>query len=149
MLNWPYIADSHCGSAQNRYTSLPMGFCLSDLDDDANVLFVNFWNWRPTVELIGSFELIEPERLELLQTQASFVQISRSEADEIFQRLTKEVLPSLPPEARIKLDGSTTSEVDDGTFHKGEGEDKNYGASRSWLEKFAEFCASCNGFSVS
>jgi len=41
-----------------------MGFTLCPTDETVESLDVNFWNWRPTAELIGSFGLIDDERLE-------------------------------------------------------------------------------------
>jgi hypothetical protein len=55
----------------------------------------------------------------------------------------------LPQAARILLDGSVTTAPDDATFYKSpEDSHKNYSATRPWLEKFASFCETCNGFEV-
>ena len=124
-----------------------MGFDITDLVDDNKILFVNFWNWRPTVEIIRAANLLDDERLEGLHQQISATRISRDEARAIARYLHKVVLPTLHPESRVRLDGTVTTEPDDGTFYRNpEDVSRNYSATRNWLENFANFCATCDGF---
>ena len=125
-----------------------MGFSVTDLTDEQNFLFVNFWNWHPTVELIRSFGVIDDERLELMQIQCVGAQISRHEARHIGERIQKGILSHLSDEGRVKLDLSVTTEPDDGTMYYGDDAERNYGANRTWLRKFAHFCLTCSGFEV-
>ena len=124
-----------------------MGFDVTDLADESQVLFVNFWNWRPTVEIIRVANLLNAERLEGLHQQMSATRVSRDEARSIARYLRERVLPNLTPESRVMLDGTIITEPDDGTFYRNpEDLDRNYSATRPWLESFADFCASCGGF---
>ena len=124
-----------------------MGFSLTDLADSERIVFVNFWNWRPTVEIIRAAGLLDTNRLEGLHQQISATRVSTDEARAIARHLRETVLPSLPSDARVLLDGSSTTDPDDGTFYRDPSEaDRNYSATRSWLETFAVFCESCSGF---
>ena len=126
-----------------------MGFDITDLADSRRIVFVNFWNWRPTVELIRAAGLLDAPRLEGLQQQCSATHISTNEARAIARHLREAVLPTLAPESRVLLDGTSTAESDDFAFHNDPGEsDRNYSATRSWLETFATFCESCSGFEL-
>ncbi len=125
-----------------------MGFHLVDLGNDEHYVAVNFWNWRPTLELIRSFNIIDDGRLELMGTQCVGAEVTKLEATAIAHRLETDVLPSLPDDGRVLLDSSVTTEPDDGTFYHDDEVEKNYSASRKWLLKFAEFCQLSDGFSV-
>lgn len=47
------------------------------------------------------------------------------------------------------LHGTSTTELDDGTFYREASEShRNYSATRSWLEEFAAFCETCQGFEI-
>ena len=125
-----------------------MGFIVIDSADDTKQLFVNFWNWRPTVELIRSFGIVDSERIHLLGTQCVGAAVSEDEARQISRRLQEQVLPSLCAGERVRLDGSVTSEPDDGRMHYGHDFHENYSATAEWLTKFGEFCSNCRGFKV-
>jgi len=126
-----------------------MGFDLKDIGDEKRIIFVNFWNWRPTVEVLGRAGLFDEKRLAELHEQFSHTLVTKDEARAIAHYLRDKVLPSLPHTGRILLDGSVTTTPDDGTFYKTpEDSHKNYGATHSWLEKFATFCETCEGFEL-
>lgn len=125
-----------------------MGFVITDLADDNKVLFVNFWNWRPTVELIKRMGVVDSDRAELLHMQCAGTAVSESEARKIAQGLRSDVLTALHGGDRVRLDLSVTSEPDVGVFHRGADFDRNYSASLDWLTRFAQFCSECRGFSV-
>jgi hypothetical protein len=126
-----------------------MGFNLTDVGNDRRIIFVNFWNWRPTVEVLRQAGLLDEERLAELGMQFSRTRVTKDEARAIAHHLREKVLPSLPQAARILLDGSVTTEPDDGTFYKSPQDfHRNYGAIRSWLEEFASFCETCDGFEL-
>jgi len=125
-----------------------MSFHLTDLGNEERI-FVNFWNWHPTVEILRRAGLLDEERLEELHVQISRARVTKDEARAIARHLRENVLPSLPETARVLLDGSVTTAPDDGTFHKlPEDSHKNYSATRRWLETFASFCETCDGFEV-
>ncbi len=125
-----------------------MGFCLTDLVDENRNVFVNFWNWRPTVELIGSFEILDEERLDLIGQQCLGAKISKEEAFQIGTRIRAQILPNLTDDQRILLDLTSTTEPNDRKFHQGNDWHKNYATSKKWLEQFSEFCLTCEGFSI-
>ena len=125
-----------------------MGFSLTQTDNSVDDLRVNFWNWRPTAELIGTFGLIEAERLELLQVECSNAEISADEAIQIAERIENGILSTLPPEGRVTLDLSVTTEPDDFKVHQGEDVHKNYSATEKWLRQFVSFCKVSQGFTV-
>jgi len=126
-----------------------MGFALTDIGNRERITFVNFWNWRPTVEVLRQAELLDEERLVGLHEQFSCTQVTKDEARAIAHYLREKVLPSLPQAGRILFDGSITLAPDDGTFYKSpEDFHKNYGAVRSWLETSASFCETCDGFEL-
>ena len=131
-----------------------MGFVLVDLSNAENpapsdLLFVNFWNWRPTLVVIGSLNLIDAERMETMGISGVATRVSEAEARAIGGHLQRTVLPAMSPKSRILLDLSTTAEPDDFKVHQGPDTHKNYGATRTWLEKFAAFCLACRGFEIS
>ena len=57
-----------------------MGFDITDLSDENEDISINYWNWRPTVELIRAAHLLDVERLEGLHQGFSSTRISRDEA---------------------------------------------------------------------
>ena len=125
-----------------------VGFHLIDLADDEHYVAVNYWNWRPTLELIRSFRIIDDKRLELMSTQCVGAEVTQQEATAIAHQLESGVLHSLPESGRVLLDSSVTSDPDDGTFYRDDEVEKNYSASKEWLLKFSQFCRSSDGFSV-
>jgi len=126
-----------------------MGFDLKDIGNEERIIFVNFWNWRPTVEVLRRAGLFDEKRLAESHEQFSRTRVTKDEARAIAHYLREKILPSLPQTGRILLDGSVTTAPDDGTFYRSpEDSHKNYGAMRSWLEKFASFCETCDGFEL-
>ena len=125
-----------------------MGFILIPTDESVEAVSVNFWNWRPTAELIATFGLIDGKRLELMQIQCCGAELTSEEAVQIADRIENDVLPTLPADGRVKLDLSVTTEPDDFKFHKGSDVHKNYSATEKWLREFVSFCRNSGGVSV-
>ena len=121
-----------------------MGFIIIDRGNDQNHLFVNFWNWRPTAELISSFGVIPSERASLLQIQTLGTLITKEEATAIADRLDS-VLSRLTESSRVLLDLQVAEAADNFKFHK---DSRDYSATKDWLLKFQEFCRRCDGFKV-
>jgi hypothetical protein len=48
-----------------------MGVVLIDLQDDDSELPCNWWNWRPTVDILGRAGLLRPEQTELMHRSCS------------------------------------------------------------------------------
>jgi hypothetical protein len=125
-----------------------MGVTLCDLGRDDRSEDCNWWNWRPTIELLRLSGLFDEERLELMGCNAG-VEVSEAEARAVAQFLEERILPAVRPDQRLLLDGSVTDEPDDGTFHREAGrQHENYSAHGEWLRRFADFCRECGGFSV-
>jgi len=125
-----------------------MGFTLTPTDESVEDVRVNFWNWRPTAELIATFGLIDAERLELMQIQCCGAEITAEEANQIADRIENGILATLPSVGRVTLDLSVTTEPDDFKVHKGEDVHKNYSATEKWLRQFVSFCRASGGFSI-
>jgi hypothetical protein len=123
-----------------------MGFWLLDLEDDALSLDVNAWNWRPTVELLRSFDLLAEDEIECMEFTGGGGKASREEARAIGERIMA-LIETLEGGHRVMLDGQVETTLDDGTFHRDDLA-MNYSASKEWLERFADFCAKCKGFRV-
>jgi hypothetical protein len=125
-----------------------MGVILADLKREDRAENCNWWNWRPTVELLRQSGLFDAERLELMRYNAG-ARVSEGEARAVAQFLEDRVLPALRPGDRVMLDGSVTDVPDDGTLYREPAEQfKNYSANEAWLRRFAAFCRECGGFSV-
>ena len=125
-----------------------MGVWLHDLGNPENKLKINWWNWRPTIEIIRDFHLIDDLRLEMMGFNGNTI-ITVEEARVIGKRIQDEVLPKIPQGGRMMLDQSVVYAPDDGTFYREESENfKNYSASSEWLQKFSAFCLISQGFDV-
>jgi hypothetical protein len=109
----------------------------------------NVWNWKPTLEIIKSFDILSDGKLRQMEYNATGVKLSKEEAHEIGEKIRDEILPKLEPNKRIFSDLSITDEPDDGTLYKDEDEQwKNYSVNHDWLKDFVEFCLKSKGFQV-
>ncbi len=123
-----------------------MGFWITDLKDETHELKVNAWNWRPTLELIEQFQILEADELERMGFTGGGGTATLDQARIIADRL-EVVLEDLKPKDRILYDLTVTSDPDTFELHR-EQLDKNYSATYEWLMEFAAFCRTCNGFTV-
>lgn len=124
-----------------------MGVILVDLEKEDKKLFANWWNWRPIVELIKSFELLDEEMLDRMSYNGCGGALSAEQAHVVGKKLKEEILPKIRPEERVLLDLNKTAEPDDGTMHYDD-QFKNYSATRDFIEQFADFCLASQGFNV-
>lgn len=120
---------------------------ITDLGDEGRVLFCNWWNWRPTLAIIERLIDVDPRELERMRFSGGGGRLSEVEASALALGLRAKVLPAVPEGGRLLLDGSATLVPDDGTLDRVDLE-RNYSASRGWLEEFAAFCEQCSGFEV-
>ena len=126
-----------------------MSFTLMDLGSESFELRANVWNWKPAVEIIKSFDIVDEGKLRQMNYNATGAQFSHEEAQAIGEKIRDEILPRLAPNKRILLDLSVTDQPDDGTLYRDEDEQwKNYSASYDWLKDFSEFCLKSKGFQV-
>jgi len=126
-----------------------MSFTLIDLSSERFEFRANVWNWKPTLEVIKSFDIIDEGKLRQMSHSAMGAQFSDEEAHTIGAKIRDEILPKLEPNKRIFADLSITDAPDDGTLHKEDDEQwKNYSASYDLLKDFSEFCLRSKGFQV-
>jgi hypothetical protein len=123
-----------------------MGFWIEDLKDKTNDLKVNAWNWRPTLELLEQFQILEADELERMSFTGGGGTATQDQARSIADRLGA-VLEGLQPKDRILYDLTVTSDLDTFELYR-EQLEKNYSATYEWLVEFAAFCRTCNGFTV-
>lgn len=124
-----------------------MGVDIHDSEDHRCTIHSNWWQWRSTVELIRSLDLLNGPRLDLLSDGMG--ELTEAEARQIASAFERQVLPGLHPDQRVLLDGAVTTEPDDGTFHRVPVEQhRNYSADRDWLIQFVAFCNECRGLYV-
>lgn len=125
-----------------------MSFTLADQGAMNNELIANVWNWKPTLEIIRSFNVIDDSQIRQMQVNASGSVIDEDIARELGALVRERFLAKMQPGQRVRLDLSVTDERDDGTFHRGADEAKNYGATYEFLQDFCDFCAGSKGFRV-
>ena len=126
-----------------------MSFTLMDIGSEAFDFRANVWNWKPILEIIKSFDIIDEGKLRQMSYNATGAKFSIEEAHSIGERIEREILPKLEPNKRIFADLSITDQPDDGTLYKdGDEQWKNYSANYNTLKDFAEFCLKSKGFQV-
>ena len=140
---------------------------LADLDDHENDLQVNWWTWRPTAQLIGRVLGLNSDAIERLQVNGVGAQISRRQARRVAKHIRRQLLPIMPPDSRLLLNGQVISQPQPPTVHytpdgpaaadtdgqstrplTTEEEFAIWSATSPWLDDFASFCESCSGFIV-
>lgn len=125
-----------------------MSVHVEDLRDRSRGEQFNWWTWRPIVELIGTLGLFDKRRLEIASD--GFGEFTADEARQIAAGLEERVLTRLHPDERVRLDGTATSEPDDGTFHRTDDTmHLNYSVHHEDLVRFIEFCKRADGLYVS
>lgn len=126
-----------------------MSFTLMDLGSENFEFRANVWNWKTTLEIVKSFDLLSDGKLRQMEYNATGVKLEKDEAHLIGERIRSEILPKLAPNKRIFSDLSITDSPDDGTLYKDEDEQwKNYSANHDWLRDFSDFCLQSKGFQV-
>ena len=126
-----------------------MSFTLMDSGSESYELRANVWNWKPTLEIIRSFDILSDGKLRQMEYNATGAKLEMEDARLIGEKIRDEILPKLEPNKRIFSDLSITDAPDDGTLYKDEDEQwKNYSATYEWLTDFSEFCLKSKGFQV-
>lgn len=124
-----------------------MGVEIYNHNNSGESIHASWWQWRPAVEIIRTFDMFDEERLDLLSNGIG--EFSRDEALAIAEHLEIRILPELDPAHRILLDGTTTDTVDDGTFYREvDQQHRNYSVNYEWLVKFTAFCKQSNGLYI-
>jgi hypothetical protein len=120
-----------------------------DLGSENFEFRANVWNWKTTLEIIKSFDILSDGKLRQMEYNATGVKLEKEEAHLIGERIREEILPKLAPNKRIFSDLSITDAPDDGTLYKdGDEQWKNYSANHDWLQEFSDFCLQSKGFQV-
>ena len=126
-----------------------MSFTLIDLGSENYEFRANVWNWKTTLEIIKSFDIVDEGKVRQMNYNATGAKISHEDAHDIGEKIRDEILPKLEPDKRIFMDLSITDKPDDGTLYRDEDEQwKNYSADYEWLKEFSEFCLKSKGFQV-
>ena len=126
-----------------------MGVILGDLTCEDRGLSCNWWNWRPTVELLAQSHIIDADRIERMGFNGGGAEVTADEARRIADYIASEVLPKVRDQNEVKLDGQISDEPSwSGPISQVPATEMLYGATRTWLETFVAFCRECNGFAV-
>ena len=126
-----------------------MSFTLIDMGAESFELHANVWNWKATLEVIRSLDILSESALRQMTYNATGVKVSIDQAHEIGSRISKEFLPRLAPDKRIYADLSITDEPDDMLLHRDSDEQwMNYSVTYDWLKEFVDFCLRSKGFQV-
>ncbi len=126
-----------------------MSFTLHDLGAEGFEFTANVWNWKATLEVIKSLDIISEGTVRQMSYNATGVKLEPEEAHAIGERIRDEILPKLAPNKRIFADLTITDAPDDMTLFKDDDEQwKNYSATYESLKDFSEFCLRSKGFQV-
>jgi hypothetical protein len=124
-----------------------MGVHIDDLANKQRSIRANWWQWRPTVEILRSFGLFDTERLDTLSNGIG--QFSPDELQAIVCKLEMYVATQLRSGTHVLLDGTVTTAPDRGTFYRDpEEQHLNYSADYDWLIEFIAFCKQSSGIYV-
>ncbi len=126
-----------------------MSFTLIDESSENFEFRSNVWNWKATLEIIKSFDVISEGKIRQMSSNATGVSVTNEEAKIVGEKIRQNILPKLEPNKRMFADLSITDKPDDGTIYKDEDEQwKNYSVNYNYLEEFSEFCLKSKGFQV-
>lgn len=126
-----------------------MSFTLHDMGEENYEFNANVWNWKATLEVIKSLDILSDGQLRQMAYNATGVKIEVEDAHEIGKKITEVFLPKLEPNKRIFADLSITDAPDDMQLHRDDDEQwKNYSTSHETLKEFADFCLKSKGFQV-
>lgn len=119
------------------------------MGEDNNEFNANVWNWKATLEVIKSFDILSEGKLRQMAYTATGVKVEIDDAHAIGKKITEAILPKLEPNKRIFADLSITDAPDDMELHRDDGEEwKNFSTSHDHLKEFADFCLNSKGFQV-
>ena len=126
-----------------------MSFTLMSLSSENFEFRSNVWNWKATLEVIKSFDIVSEGKVRQMSSNATGVSVSGEEAQLIGDKIRQDILPQLEPNKRIFSNLSITDKPDDGMIYKDKDEEwKNYSANYNYLDDFSDFCLKSKGFQV-
>jgi hypothetical protein len=121
---------------------------LVDLANEQNDRQCNWYNWRPTLELIRRTGRISDEQLERMGSNGGGATVSADDAVAIARFIEIEIIPNLKADEMIHRDGRISQQPASPRLITETPSDELYAARKKWLESFVEFCKSCKGFDV-
>jgi hypothetical protein len=126
-----------------------MSFTIIDMGSEGYELNANVWTWKPTLEIIRSFNYVNERTLNGMMSNGTGAKMSQDDANAIGEKIRDVILPQLAPNKRMFGNLTVTDKPDDGTMYRDADEQwRNYSASHNWLEEFSAFCIKCKGFQV-
>ncbi len=126
-----------------------MSFTLHDLGAENYEFTVNVWNWKATLEVIKSLDIVSEGTVRQMSYNATGAKVSEDDAHAVGEKLRDVILPKLEPNKRMFADLSITDAPDDMQLHRDDEDQwKNYSVSYESLKEFAEFCLRSKGFQV-
>ncbi len=130
-----------------------MSVILTDLGDEDHGLKIGNVGWRNTVDVLGPFGLLAPERLDRLRDTWLGEQVTEEEARAIGQCLVADVLSGINWSGAVypPFDYWRTRRVDEVGQQRERDGPWNYDPDTqwaSWLRSFAGFCLTCKGFDL-
>jgi hypothetical protein len=124
-----------------------MGITLMDRSNSAPPFFLNYWNWRTLVEAMRRTNVVPESVVDRLHESFCGHGLTAEQANAVARALRERVAANLRDGDRLLLDGTTTSDPDDGEFHRVDTA-KNYSTTREVILRFAMFCEASDGFVV-
>ena len=126
-----------------------MSYTLMDMGSENFEFRSNVWNWKATLEVIKSLDVVSEGLVREMSSNGTGVKVSSEESQLIGENIRKDILPQLEPNKRIYLNLSISDKPDDGVIYKDkEDEWRNYSADFYYLEEFSDFCTKSKGFQV-
>ncbi len=126
-----------------------MSFTLMDMSSENFEFRSSVWNWKATLEVINSLDIISQGKVREMSNNATGTKVSNEEAQIIGNKIQAEILPKLEPNKRIYSNLSISDRPDDGVIYKDKDEEwRNYSADYNYLSEFSEFCLKSKGFQV-
>ena len=126
-----------------------MSFTLHDLGAENYEFNANVWNWKATLEVIKSLDIISEGTVRQMGYNATGVKVEVDDAHAIGEKIRDLILPKLAPDKRIFADLTITDAPDDMQLHRDDDDQwKNYSATYESLKEFSEFCLKSKGFQV-
>lgn len=126
-----------------------MSFTLHDLGAENYEFNANVWNWKATLEVIKSLDIISEGTVRQMGYNATGVKVDVDDAHAIGEKIRDLILPKLAPDKRIFADLTITDAPDDMQLHRDDDDQwKNYSATYESLKEFSEFCLKSKGFQI-
>lgn len=126
-----------------------MSVTLADIGNNNENFTSSRWSWKVAMAIMEKLEVIDESTIQMLRKGHLDIVIDKAAARAIADAVRTNFIEKLNPKGRVFSNLTTTDEPDDGTLYRSPDEEwKNYSATREWLESFADFCESSDGFRI-